>query len=223
MAALVVSLGLLLPPQALLDSLLYHGQFPEVVWAADSLLEHFPNDTSIQVLAYRYRAFALAALGDTAMALESFIYLLKLRPCWELDPFGTSPPIWRIFRRAKAKVPCMGTHTDPALLDSLQERLDRLERRFTALRRTFFLPGSGQRFLGQRSKGNWLTRLWLLSLGGTAASWWAYDRAREAYQNATTPSEAQSAYQVANRWYRLRLFFGLAVLGLHFYAVLDLL
>lgn len=223
MAALVVSLQLLLPPQGLLDSLLYEGRFPEVIAAADSLLEQFPGDTQVQILAYRYRAFALVALGDTALARESFLRLLRLRPCLELDPFATSPPVWRVFHRAREEIPCPGASpVAPSVLDSLRGRLAGIEQRFQALRRSLILPGSGQRLVGERAKGDWLTRLWLVSLGGWALSHWAYGRAREAYLRATDPLRAREAYRTANRWYRARLFFAAASVGLYLYGVLDL-
>ena len=70
-----------------------------------------------------------------------------------------------------------------------------------AVKKSLVFPGRGQRYLGLRKKGNIITALQIVSLGGYIAAYRnafiavnSYDDAKDAYENADNPADIQDAW-----------------------------
>ncbi|MBN1292333.1 MAG: PEGA domain-containing protein [Candidatus Latescibacteria bacterium] len=92
----------------------------------------------------------------------------------------------------------------PLIVQHIQKTSDMnisTAKRKTAIKKSMKLPGQGQRYLGQRKKGNIITTLQIVTLAGTIAAYSnasiavdRYDEAKLVYRNAVEPNDIQIAW-----------------------------
>ncbi len=136
---------------------------------------------------------------------------LRLNRNVKLDPLLVSPKILDFFEEVKAGL----AQTDP------EESLDPgvvpryvlvPDRRSEAVLRSMVLPGWGQLYKGDRTKGIVLLGVWGLTAAGSLTAHVLRQQAQDTYLEAATSEEALDRYDTFNRRHKLRnaLFLGAA-------------
>jgi len=185
--------------------------------AEEALREYSSYTPEELVEIYKYLAFVAFSEGHTEEARQHFRSLLSLQPNYQLDSLYTSPKILRFYREIKEQWQQGGA---PIPRPEIRYLVLQDPRPAAALR-SALLPGWGQLYKGEKTKG------WVLmgAAGSIVVGWWAIDQAtdnaHERYLRARIPQDIEKAYQSYNRWYKLRkAWIGMAIV-LWLYSYLD--
>ena len=166
-----------------------------------------------------YRGSALFALGKTGEAKAEFAAALSLIPDLKLDPVYFSPKLIRLLEDARGGTAASAKAPSPPAVRYVLLS----DPRPAAAWRSFFLPGWGQYFKGQKKTAYVLSA----SAGITAAgALWAYLKTRSAHQaylQARQPAEIDRRYRSYRRFYRLRSTFAAAAFLVWAYSFWDAL
>ena len=143
----------------------------------------------------------LHARGEDAEARAQLGAALSLDPNLTLDPVLVSPKTLALFDEVRSSRAAQAASPDrPAPPRYVVLR----DRRPGGAIRSAALPGWGQFHKGDTGRG-WAYAVGVgVSAAGAVAAHAGYLRARGRYQDATIPSEIESAYDDASRLYRLR-------------------
>lgn len=176
--------------------------FSEAIDAARQLLHAEQNYLPEElVFLHQYAALSFYNLGTLDSARAHFRSLLSIDPDTRLDPVEVSPKIIEFFEKIKAERPApVPSMTGPGHIRYIF--LDDL--RVGAGWRSAFLPGWGQFYKGQKTRGAVLGGAFWGSLIGTGISYLTEQAAEDDYRNATAPAAISNAYDRYNRWYKTR-------------------
>lgn len=153
-------------------------------------------------------------------ARSQFEAALSLKPDLELDPLLYSPKILDLFASVKADV------EQQTVAESASEpiRYIRVEDpRSEAAIRSLILPGWGQRFKGQRTKGWILMGLWGTLATGTVLAHVRRRNAQRAYRREANPDRISARFDTFNSWHEVRNNLALATAGVWLFSYFDAL
>ncbi len=85
------------------------------------------------------------------------------------------------------------------------------------------LPGWGQLYKGQRTKGRLLLGVWGLAVAGTVTSHILRQQSRTTYLDATTQQEVLDRYDTFNRWHKTRNTLVLGTAAVWVFSYIDAL
>ncbi len=177
----------------------------------------------------RFLALSYYARQDMQGALRNFAEIIKLDNNYRLDPIKNSPKILAFFEEIRNQIPSTGPAHPAQKEDSLlvapaivmTDSLQNAAYRRMAL--SFVLPGSGQIWRGEKTKG------WLL-LGGNFALMVTFvyfagetNRLEDQYLQATDRNEISAAYDKYNQAYKKRNLALAGFLTIWLYTQIDFL
>lgn len=186
---------------------------------ADSAIVHFTDYTPEKLAAiYTLRALVAWQQGEVALADAHFMSALQLNYDHQLDPVFFSPALQKRFALLRAKMP---RPDRPAHPETRYVMLP--DPRVNAAWKSLLIPGWGQSYKGQKTRG----RIYLVAAaalaGGTLTAHLLRRHAESRYLEATGEAQAQARYKTFNHYHLLRNNLALA-LGLTWGAsVLDAL
>ena len=171
------------------------------------------------------RARMAYADGRMAEAREQFVAALTIVPELTLDPLLVSPKIIAYFEEVKAdwlarQASAVGGQGGVAATPRYVVVQDP---RPAAALRSMVLPGWGQLYKGERTKGWLLVGLWTGTGTATALAHVARGRAEEAYLEERTPAEVAGRYATYNRRHKWRNNLALATAALWVLSYVDAL
>lgn len=160
--------------------------------------------------------------NEQGEARQEFIDALILNPNARLDALQVSPKILDFFEETRMRLEQTRPEDLPDAVANPRYVLVP-DRRAEAALRSMVLPGWGQLYKGQRTKGRVLLGVWG---GAVVSSVTAHILRQEAYNDykaASNPADAAALYDPFNRWHKARnaLVLGAAVVWA--YGYLDAL
>ena len=135
-------------------------------------------------------------------ARRQFEAALSLDPALDLDPVRTSPKTLELFEEVKTALlsqSSTGSRAEPAVRYLVLD-----DRRPGAALRSLAVPGWGQQYKGDRTKGWAFVATTGALVAGTVAAQGRRAAAREDYLGASTEDEAAERFSTYNRWHRTR-------------------
>jgi hypothetical protein len=185
---------------------------------ADSAIAHFadyPPKTLAEI--HTLRALIASENGDHAYVGANFLAALQLNREHKLDPIFFSPALQERFEQLRATV-------------AKRDQQVRVETRYimlpdprvSAAWRSLLVPGWGQRYKGQKLKGDILTFTTAALAGATVVSHFLRRNAEQKYLDAGEATVAER-YQTFNRYHILRKNFALALGVVWSAAIFDAL
>lgn len=177
--------------------------YTEAVIKAKMALQNYERFNSAQLTEiHKILALIFFSQNESEKARIHFENALSLTPELILDSLFVSPKILDFFNRVK------------------EEREQKLEKesnpkseiryvlvqdpRASAALRSMILPGWGQLFKGEKTKGKVLLSLWSLGIVGSVVSHLARERAEDKYLSETNPAKIESRYNTFNTYHKLR-------------------
>jgi len=177
-----------------------------------------------EALADVYVVLALIASAEerTTDARSAFTRALELYPDLQLDAIQVSPKILDLFEEIRARLGQVNREDDAGA--GATPRYVRVpDNRAEAALRSMVLPGWGQLYKGERTKGRLLVAVWGVTAAGGITTHVLRQQARSTYLDAATPDEAEDRYPVFNRWHKARNVLFLGAVGVWLYGYLDAL
>ncbi len=160
--------------------------------------------------------------NDQGVATRQFTDALVLDPSVELDPLLASPKTLDFFEEIRTSLARAGR--DEALESEAAPRYVLVrDRRAEAALRSMVVPGWGQLYKGQRTKGRVLVGLWVGAVAGTATTHILRQQSRDTYLDATDPDEVLDRYDTFNQWHKTRNALVLGTAAVWVYSYVDAL
>ncbi|MGH7602286.1 MAG: DUF5683 domain-containing protein [bacterium] len=198
---------------------LQQAEFQIAASLADSAIANFREYTPSQLAdIHALRALIFFEQGSSARGEEHLVLALQLNPDLQLDPIFFSPQIRGRLEALRPQGATLGNITAPAVRYIVVPDL-----RLEAAWRSLLLPGWGQRFKGQKTKGRLFTISAVALAGATLASHILRERAETKYLQAAEEVDIKSRYATLNRYHLLRNNLALALGVVWSAAVLEAL
>ncbi len=177
--------------------------YPEAEIKAQAALKDFQRFTPAQLTEiHKILALIYFSQNQEDAARLQFENALSLSPDLKLDPLFVSPKIVEFFEDIKkaraAKVNDAGAPRADVRYVLVQDP------RPAAAMRSMILPGWGQLYKGEKTKGRVLLGLWSAGVIGTVAAHIARANAEDKYLAETDPNRIESRYDAFNRYHKLR-------------------
>lgn len=157
---------------------------------------------------------------DLDEARRQFGLALDLDPGLVLDPLLVSPKIVAFFdevrQTRRTAAPAEGTVPDVRYVVLRDGRPD-------AALRSMLVPGWGQLYKGERTKGWVLAGLWGLTATGSLYAHVRWQDARDAYRAERDPGRVDDRYARADAWYKARNNLVLGAAGVWLVSYVDAL
>ncbi|MBX2818086.1 MAG: hypothetical protein KTR29_00350 [Rhodothermaceae bacterium] len=185
--------------------------------ALDRYEDFSPNELA-QI--YVFSALIHYVKDDQAGAEAQLAYAFQLNPGLELDPILSPPGFVEIGDRLKKAIEESG---EAATKQPEVRYLVLSDPRPGAAMRSMILPGWGQLYKGDRTKGYRVLGAWTLTAGSTLAAHLIRNKAENDYLDAVSSEEALSLYDDFNRWHQIRNNLFLASAGIWVYSYIDAL
>jgi len=187
---------------------LQRGEFQLATALADSAIAHFQDFAPAQLAEIHALRGLLAYQRHEAAAVDAhFRSALQLSRTIQLDPIFFSPALQHRFEQIRNQMPPAEA---PLPLETRYLMIP--DQRVAAAWRSLVLPGWGQRFKGQKTRGRVFQISAATLAGATLAAHVLRERAEDRYLRAGA-TEVQARYHTLNRYHLLRnnLALGLAV------------
>jgi tetratricopeptide (TPR) repeat protein len=206
-----------------------NGEYENAIKELESALQYLKQlNQNEQVEAYKYLAFSYVAFGDKEKAKEQFKKALSLEPKLELDPATVSPKIIKVFEEAKAE---MAPVTPPPSPPAIQPKGTQVSPRprtvstTMALARSCCLPGWGQIYKGEESKGRKMAITAAILLPSTLIATSIQNAKHDTYLKIEPgkKDEMDQAYREYKTWYNISALLWLGYLGLYGYNIYDVI
>jgi hypothetical protein len=179
---------------------LQQAEFQIAADLADSAIAHFREYTPSQLAdIHALRALIFFEQGSSARGEEHLMLALQLDPGLQLDPIFFSPQIREHLEALRPQIVTPGNTNAPAVRYIVVPDL-----RLEAAWRSLLLPGWGQRFKGQKTKGRLFTISAAALAGATLASHILRERAETKYLETVEEADIKSRYDTLNRYHLLR-------------------
>lgn len=207
-----------------------YGEYEKAIKQLESALQYLKQlNKNEQVEAYKYLAFSYVAFGDKEKAKEQFKKALMLDPKLELDPATVSPKIIKVFEEAKADiVPITPTpQTGQPMPTKPVEPIVKPKSISTsgALLRSCCLPGWGQIYKGENSKGRTMLITTAILLPATLIAT-SIQNTKYDYYLSIEPGnkdEMDRAYEEYKVWYNISAICWLGYIGFYGYNIYDVI
>lgn len=206
-----------------------NGEYENAIKQLESALLYLKqlNQTE-QVEAYKYLAFSYVAFGDKEKAKEQFKKALLLDPKLELDPATVSPKIIKVFEEAKAEIALVTPQpptTQPTTKPTKPVVQPAQVNTTGALIRSCCLPGWGQMYKGESSKGKKLMIATAILLPTAVISGSIQEVKHKKYLDVEPGNEDEmdQAYKEYRLWYNITAISWGSYLVLYAYNIYDVL
>lgn len=178
---------------------LQRGDYHSAATLADSAIAHFENFAPAQLAEiHTLRALLASQRNETAAIDAHFRAALQLARDHRLDPIFFSPALQYRFEQIRSQIPKTET---PVRIETRYVMVP--DQRVAAGWRSLVLPGWGQRYKGQKTKGN----IFLISAatlaGATLTAQVLRAHAEDEYLKADA-GEVEARYRTFNRYHMLR-------------------
>lgn len=163
--------------------------------------------------------FVYVARDQRANALQEFNNVLVANPAYDLDPVQTSPKIMEVFGQARSDY-LLKVASEPAVY-----RMPQSDVRLAASWRSLALPGWGQFYKKQDTKGSAIAAAQILSLAALIYLQTESNRRHSNYLDKKIYGDPniENAYNLYHQAYRTRNVFGYVTLGIYVINYLDAL
>ncbi|MCK4250744.1 tetratricopeptide repeat protein [candidate division WOR-3 bacterium] len=201
------------------------GEYEHAISELEKALQYLKQlEKGDQVEAYKYLGFSYVAFGDKAKAKEQFKKALVLKPNLTLDPAIVSPKIIKIFEEAKAELPTVPFIT-PVVEPTKPSVAKQEVSTSGAMMRSCCIPGWGQMYKGQDSKGKRMMIAAGVTFGVSIISWVLQEAAHTKYLDVGPGNihEMDDAYKRYKFWYSTAVFTSLTFIGVYFYNIYDVI
>ena len=171
---------------------------------AREALAHYEAFTPDQLVRlHTLLGLILYARGEALEAAVQFRAALTLDPTLTLDPLLVSPATIAFFEETKgAFLREQSSGAEPP--GEVVRYVRVFDPRPAAFERSLVLPGWGQRYKGETTKGWVLTGVWVAGMVASAAAIYRYRQLRADYDAAGDPDLASARYDAMNTWYKVR-------------------
>ena len=159
--------------------------------------------------------------NDRVVATRQFTDALVLDPAVELDALLVSPITRDFFEDIRTGL-AQASRDDTLQPEAPPRYVLVRDRRAEAALRSMVLPGWGQLYKGQRTKGRLLLGLWSVAVAGTLTSHILRQQSRTTYIDAG-PAEVEERYDTFNQWHKTRNALVLGTAAVWVYSYLDAL
>ncbi|MGQ9464832.1 MAG: tetratricopeptide repeat protein [bacterium] len=206
-----------------------NGEYENAIKQLEDALQYLKQlNQSEQVEAYKYLAFSYVAFGDKEKAKDQFKKALLLEPKLELDPATVSPKIIKVFEEAKAEMGAVITKpptTQPPAKPVKPVVQPVKVSTGGALVRSCCLPGWGQMYKGQSTKGRNLMIATAILLPTELISTSIQDVKHQKYLDIEPGNEVEMdrAYKEYRLWYNIAAVSWFSYIGLYLYNIYDVL
>jgi len=177
-------------------------EFDKVISTGDAVLKSGRQLTPDELeFLHQYMALSFYNTAQLDSARAHFLSLLSLDPDRELDPVNISPKIIDFFNEIKkdylalAASPSQTPYTRYVVMEDLRPG---------AAWRSALIPGWGQFYKRQKTKGYLLGGAFWGSLIATGVAWLKEDQAHQDYLNSSATTDIESNYSIYNKWYKNR-------------------
>jgi tetratricopeptide (TPR) repeat protein len=187
--------------------------------AREALEAHDALSADQLVEAHTTLGLILYARNEPLEAREQFEAALSLDPALTLDPLLVSPKTLAFFEEVRARF----EGEEDAEREPVIRYVRVYDPRPAATTRSLVLPGWGQLYKGERSKGWALIGLWGTTAAGALTAHVLRSQARSDYLEATDPAEIAERYDTFNTWHHTRNALVLGAAAVWGYAALDAL
>ena len=186
---------------------LQQTQFQAAANLADSAIANFRDYLPEQLAEiHAFRALIFFEQNNPVRAEEHLALALQLNPSLQLDSVFFSPKIQSRLEQLRPQIATLNSAAAPAVRYIVLP-----DQRIEAAWRSLFVPGWGQRFKGQKTKGKIFSITTAAFAGATMASHLLRGRAEKDYLAATAENEISARYDTFNRYHLLRNNFALAL------------
>lgn len=201
-------------------------KYEDVIILSDQLLQQGSLSDSLTIDVYIMRANIFYSNGDELSTRKSFENILLIKKKYTPDPSNISPKLISIFNEVKTEY--LRQHPDVVQTqDSTQTKpeikiIDPSTMK-SAIVQNILLPGLGQIYIGNNTKGWFTTSVSALTLGAMIYSVLNTQKKEDAYLKETDKLLIQQKYDDYNKSYKIRnvLIISYAVVWL--YSQIDLL
>ncbi len=194
--------------------------YSEAEIKARAVLKNYQNFTSQQLTEiHKILAFIYYSQNKQAEARLQFEYALSITPELQLDPLYVSPKIMNFFKQIKVDQELksrQSIHSDSGFRYVLVQDL-----RPSAALRSMILPGWGQLYKKEKTKGKVLLAMWTVGLSGSVITYLARNNAKNKYLSETSPAKIESCYNSYNRLHKLRNNVLIFSAGVWLYSYID--
>lgn len=207
-------------PRVLKVKQLYDAvNFQKAIAIGDSLLQFGTNFSPEDLaLLHQYVAFSYFNTGKMDSARVHFLSLLSLKPEIRFDTAETSPKIIEYFEQLRTDY---STLTPNSRLPAFTKYVISKDRRPSAAWRSAILPGWGQFYKGQKTRGILLGGAFWGSLAATAVAVIKENDLRDKYEAETDPTAIARRYDTFNSWFKTRRALTAATIGFWLLNVVD--
>lgn len=207
------------------------GEYENAIKQLESALQYLKQLTqNEQVEAYKYLAFSYVAFGDKEKAKEQFKKALVLDPKIELDPATVSPKIIKVFEEAKAELAVSPPSPPPVQQPPPTKPTKPVVKpagvsTTGALLRSCCLPGWGQWYKGESSKGTKIMIASGVTLTTALIANLYRETKRKEYLDIPPDSidEMNRAYREYRTWYNIANYTGLSFIAVYLYNLYDVI
>lgn len=202
------------------------GEYESAIRKLEDALQYLKQlESGEQVEAYKYLAFSYVAFGDNEKARAQFKKALILNPALELDPAQVSPKIIKVFEEAKAEMATAPPVTPPVIEPEPEPPVTLVKKTsmFGALWRSCLLPGWGQKYKGDTSKGSKLMLAAGVTFGLSAVSITLMSITHDAYLDVPpgNTGEMDDKYKMYKFWSNASFFSAVSFGAVYLYNIYD--
>lgn len=177
-------------------------EFDKVISAGNTALKSGRQLTPDELeFLHQYMALSFYNTAQLDSARAHFLSLLSLDPNRELDPVNISPKIIDFFNEIKKDYQALAASSPQTAFTKYVFVEDP---RPGAAWRSAVIPGWGQFYKRQKTKGYILGGAFWGSLIATGVAWLQEDQARQDYLNSSTSTDIENNYSTYNNWYKTR-------------------
>ncbi len=205
-----------------------NGEYESAITQLENALQYLKQlNQNEQVEAYKYLAFSYVAFGDREKAKEQFKRALDLDPKLELDPATVSPKIIKVFEEAKAEMVTIQPPPAPVQqpVTKPTKPIEKPSQMSTtgALARSCCLPGWGQMYKGENSKGKKLMIATAITLPTCLIATSIQEVKHQKYLDIEPGNEDEMdrAYREYRTWYNIAAISWLGFIGVYAYNIYD--
>ncbi|MBT8401977.1 MAG: hypothetical protein KJO98_15995 [Rhodothermia bacterium] len=160
----------------------------------------------------------LISRNDRSGARSHFAAALSLDPDLTLDPVFASPDVVDFFELVKRESASASSAQPPPVRYIPVE-----DPRAGAALRSMLIPGWGQMYKGQQTKGALMMGVWGLAATGTVASHFIRSNREDRYLAETDPLAVGDRFDDFNRWHKIRNNLALTTVAIWAAAYVDAL